>query len=320
MRVDQIITLVWVTNVALFGGTGWVGWSFWQQRQAQRDVPKFTWPEDDAPPINITRWPGAVGGFKHVWETPLNGLVPPPPPPPESKETKPVGIDVAFKSRIKIDKSIESSEPAITQLIVLDNGQQKTISLGSLIDEWQLVKVTIDRKSGTVSARFYNPRFEKDNGLVEIQQDDPGVKNIVEKEAPPFVRTVDGAFTDGDGLLGPTASQAYRDPEKPWEWIVPEDEVLYWQGKGQTEILDQLKLVERPEGVEIAAMPPRGPLKDTRGFNQGDIVVSINDVAVHSMKEILAYFRGEGRGLRRYVFVIQRDGATRTQTYNVPRR
>lgn len=318
MRVDQILTLLWVGNAALLGGTGWVGWTFWQQRQAQREVPKFAWPETEVPPIS-RRWPGAVGGFRHIWDTPLNGLVPPPPPPPDTGPAKPVDVGASFRSRIKIEKAIDASDPELTILVISDNGQQRQVSQGQAIDEWQLQKVRIDRETGAAIARFYNPRYEKDQGTIEIRQEFPELKDILAESAPPFTREVGGALADGLGTLGPNDPQAWLDPETG-EWQVPSAEVRYWEDAGQKEILQQTKFVERPNGLEIASQPPRGPLLNTRGLNQGDVVVSINDVAVKSMDDVYRYFRGEGRGLRRYVFVIERDGRQRTQTYNVRRR
>jgi hypothetical protein len=316
MRVDQVITLVWVANVALLGGTGYVGWTFLQQKQAQREVPKVAWPETEQGTIQ-TRWPGAITAFRHVWETPLNGLVPPPPKAEDTGPVAPVDIGVAFKARIQIETGIEGSDPSGTVAKITDGGQPKQIQLGSSIDGWQLVEFTIDRKTAQARAKFYNPRYEKNDGTVVIEQSVPAMKDPT--GAPLWKREVGGPFDESTATLGPEDPQGFFN-RATGEWDITAEEVLWWRWNGQKEILEQTRFVPRPGGLEVASMPPRGPLNNTRGITQGDVIVSINDVAVKTLDDVYAYFRGEGRGQRRYVIVIERDGKQRQQIYNVQRR
>ena len=104
MRISQIKTLCWASNVVVLLGAGWVGMHFFEtykavhrghvaaargfRVEARGTRPEVVWPEEpDAPDIE-TRWPGEITGFRSIWTTPVDGLVPKPPPPPTPTETR----------------------------------------------------------------------------------------------------------------------------------------------------------------------------------------------------------------------------------------
>lgn len=317
MRVDQVITLVWAGNIALLGGTGWVGWKFWEQKKASREIVQTEWPESGEALPQMDRWPGPVDQFQTVWKTPLDGLVPPPPKPPEETKTVVETLEQRFRNRIKIVNAVAATNPAASILKVQSGGQELVVALGQIVDEWQLVSIRIDASKSQVIAGFTNPMYEK--GVLVIEQAVEALKPIATEGAGRLIRRFEDAFSADAAKLSPDDAQGFLNPATG-EWEIPEKETLWWEFNGPSEIVEKTKLVSRPQGIEIASLPPRGPLNNTRGITQGDILVSVNDVAVRTIEELYAYFRGEGRELTRFVVVIERDGARRTQVYNVARR
>jgi hypothetical protein len=318
MRVDQVITLVWAANVLLLGGTGWVGWQFWEQKQAQKEKPPAVeWPEGkQGTDVPLRRWPGPVTNFRHVWETPFNGLVPPPPPPPDAPKVEKIDPATAFRNRVQLITVVEASEPFATMIQVNDTqGGQKPLVVGQKIDEWQLVRAGVDRAAGQFRAVFANPGYEK--GEVEIVAAMPKVDM---PSVPAWKPSYEGPVNEGTVPRDRVEVQAIR-VAATGEWMVPVEETDWWAVWGEADVLRKTKFVERPNGgLEVASMPPRGPLDNTRGVTQGDVIISINDTPVKSLAGALAYVRGPGRDLTRFVVVIERDGARRTQVYNVSRR
>ena len=57
-----------------------------------------------------------------------------------------------------------------------------------------------------------------------------------------------------------------------------------------------------------------------RGLRQGDVIKSINGVAVNSREEAVTYVKGPGKGRSRYDVVVERSGRLVTFTYNVRNR
>lgn len=315
MRVDQIITLVWVGNLALLGSTGYVGWKFWEQKKLGTKVAPVEWPEPKGTTGPFTRWPGPFTAFKAIVDTQVNGLVPPPPPPPNTGPVTPVDIGTSFRNRITIVSAFEGSEPPLTMVKISDSGTEKMISLGQRIDDWKLIDVRIDHALSKARVTFSNPHYEK--GPLVIEQDvkawaDPSKTGgfVLPPGEPPFsADRVDRGHLD---------TQAWN-PPGTGDWMVPAPEVYWWERWGEEEIVAKTKFVARPEGVEIASVPPNAALDSTRGLTQGDVIVSINGVAVKTLDDILAYLRGPGRNESRYAVVIERNGARRTTVYRVSR-
>src|SRR5207244_1316753 len=119
------------------------------------------------------------------------------------------------------------------------------------------------------------------------------------------VTPVKGGFV-GDEVAenGPLDPKAYEDPVTH-EWVIPETEQNWIEQYAEKDILPQL--ATKPDvdaqgvshGLRImssieANAPALGP---SHGINQGDIIRSINGVAVTSKEDILNYLRGDGKGL-----------------------
>jgi hypothetical protein len=320
MRVDQVITLVWVGNVALLGATGWVGWKFWEQKKARTQAPVVTWPTAEAKDPVAQKWPGPIRDFEHLWKTHLSGPVPPPPSPVAEVKRAPDDIRTIFKNRVSIVGGFTHSDPEASAIQLSDAqaaGGSRWMRTGESIDEWVLVGIATDEK-GFIHGRFQHPADPL--GVFDIASTKPQVAQVGEEGKPkPFQPTFDNTFaTPWEVDPNNVPRQAYFD-EKTNEWQVPFEEQVWWSKYGNEEILNKTTLVARPEGLEIASQPPRAALRDTRGITKGDILVSINDVPIRSEADLQAFFRGTGRSARRYVVVIQRDGKLRTQVYNVRR-
>lgn len=320
MRVDQIITLVWTANVLLLGGTGWVGWKFWEQKKAPPPPKTVEWPEVGARPTP-SRWPGDESKFRELWDVQINGLVPPPPKAAEPVKAAPVDPATAFRNRYTIEAGFPSTYPWGTVLQVKDSQKASTVLLvpGESLDDWKLVQVDINLATGACRAGFSNPAYEK--GILSIEQKLPAFPDVAKAGDPtPFVPEYPSdSVARKDAVKREVLTvQAYKD-SATGEWWVPDDETTWMEIWGESEILSKTKFKERPEGLEISTRPPRAALDSTRDFDQGDVVVSINGTPVRTLADVTNYLRGAGRGLARYEVVVERDGARRTQVYNVQR-
>ena len=60
-----------------------------------------------------------------------------------------------------------------------------------------------------------------------------------------------------------------------------------------------------------------GDLCQRRGLLPGDKVKSINGTPVNSRQDAVSYVKGPGKGLTRYLVVIERKGRMITMTYDV---
>ena len=75
----------------------------------------------------------------------------------------------------------------------------------------------------------------------------------------------------------------------------------------------------KPAGVELKTVR-KGSMIQKRGLLPGDVLVSINDHAVTTRADAVAWVKGPGKGQASYRVVIQRKGRLITMTYNVPGR
>ena len=321
MRIDQIITLVWAGNVALLGGSGYVGWRFYEAKKAQsRPAAEDEWPETAEGGLPPTRWPGAIAGFEHLWKTPLSGLVPPPPEPKAGPKVEKIDMAQAFKNRVKIQSGAEASSPAFTMVTVTVDGQSQVLRPGNRIDDWKLVRFWIERAPDTAStgyAEFENPQYEK--RTLVLKQDIADGKEASTPGAAPLIKEFGGPLTEGDVNEFLIETQAYFDPVSK-AWVVPYDEYKWWAVWGTKDVIEETRFVPRPEGLEVATRPPSASLDGSRGVEQGDVITTINGHPVKTLDDVFAYLRGDGQNETRFVVEIQRDGAKRTIVYRVARR
>jgi hypothetical protein len=332
MRVSQVHTLVWAGNVLLLAATGWVGWEFWQTKKAQSQLPPVEWPVADKATATGPRWPGPLTDFEHIWKTPLNGLVPPPPPPPVPPDVPKLDAANEFKKKVKV-LAAWLGEPAAEATIVNIEwgGKPVSIGLGHVIEDtvegkpfrWQLQKVAGRKDDGGGILTFHSSQVEKAGGFVVVEQ--PHVTVPAWPPFPPAPPDRD-ALDEKNVTRGVLTEQAFRDPDTG-AWTVPAGETAWWRVHGEDVVLKNLKTQDvvapdgRKLGVKLMSHPGEGSVVGTdRGISKGDLIKSINGVAVGSMGDVMLYLRGEGRGATKYIVVVERDGAERTLTYRIVRR
>ena len=323
MRIRQVQTLVWIGNVLVLAGAGWVAWGFVQTKKAQSGAGKAEWPEVPAKPMPSVG-PGDAKGFEHIWKTPVDGQIP---PPPEVKIEKPVQVDpaVEFKNKLQITGGMVGSSVTTSIQFTFD-GQAKTLRLGETIDgvgkSWQFIRFEWDRNSGTANARFVSGDLD-----VLVSQKPPGLKPLTDDETKKFV----AEFAPG----GPIDPNAVREDkiQRPafldratGEWTVTSEEALWWETFGESAFFVKLAAKTetdaegKPRGVRLMTVPSPPALAGGRGILQGDLIVSINKVPVRELTDVVAYLRGDGRCLERYDVVVERDGAQKALVYKVERR
>jgi len=323
MRIRQVQTLVWIGNVLVLAGAGWVAWGFVQTKKAQAGAGKSEWPEVAAKPIE-TRWPGEVKGFEHIWKTPVDGQIP---PPPEVKIEKPVQVDpaVEFRNKLQITGGMVGSSVTTSIQFTFD-GQAKTLRLGETIDgvgkSWQFIRFEWDRLTGTANARFVAGDLD-----VAVSQKPAGLKPLTDDETRKFVAEfVPGGPIDPQAVrLDKIQRPAFLDPATG-EWTVTSEEALWWETFGESAFLSKLAAKAEtdaegnPRGVRLVTVPTLPALSGGRGILTDDVIVSINQVPVKELKDVTNYLRGDGRGLERYDVVVERSGAQKTIVYKVERR
>lgn len=323
MRIRQVQTLVWCANVLVLAGAGWVGWTFFQTKRSQGTLAKVTWPESTAG-IDLKPWPGDVRGFAHIWDTPVNGLVPK--PPEEAKgPVVPVDPRAQFKGKVTLVSGLEfPRSTSQTTVLLTFGGSARVMRLGEFLDDggrqWQLTSFVVRRTDGSAVAKFSTGEFE-----VEVEQKLAALADLLKSGG-------DGPFRAVFDPNGPFQDVVKRErvDRQAWfadgAWNIPWEEALWWERWGEEDVLR--KLVTRTEtdaagalrGVRIASQPAAPALRGPRGIAQGDVLISVNAVPVRELKDLVAYLRGDGRGLREYTVVLERNGAQQTVLYRVEKR
>ena len=174
---------------------------------------------------------------------------------------------------------------------------------------WKLIKVEHDKahfiREGTdeqATLEVHRPVAGPLVGDVGEFIDDP---NITPRKAPPEARPLRLAVEI-----------------RPGYWDVPREEADWWGTWGEkvAEGVSVLPLRDpdtgRPAGLELKSVP-EGSMLRKRGYESGDVLRSVNGVPVTSKAQAMAYLKGEGKGLTRYVVEFERRGKIMTQTYNV---
>jgi len=105
------------------------------------------------------------------------------------------------------------------------------------------------------------------------------------------------------------------------EFNVPPEEEAWWGEYGEEEITDKVafevhKVKGKASGLMFKTID-KGSMMQRRGVKSGDILKSINGKPVKSRQGIINYLNKEGKGLKRYTVVIERNGKEIKKVYNV---
>jgi len=328
MRISQLKTLCWVGNLVVLAGVGWTVLQFVDAYQARAQKLEVVWPGEDKPVRGIERsWPGDLGAFSHIWETPVDGEVPKPDTGPavvvdKRTEAEKFKQGTFFRGGIIHDDTVQS-------IVRIERGGKILYALvGEIIDNWQLIGVT-----GSVEGA----------AVATFQHVDPSVTDLVLLEEEliempfkdgdmPFQRVVDD---DPDSPVGPDPErkvlkrQAYvADRAKPNDWTVPPEEWHWWRRWGASEVFEKASFATKKDadghavGLEVRSSLGAGtPVARGRGIHKGDVIKSINGTPITSEEDAARYLREEGKGLDRYeVEVEDATGKTRTMTYRFASR
>jgi hypothetical protein len=339
MRVSQIQNLTWAGNVLVLGGVVWVGLQFWNVKHAKA-APEPTWAKAKTDDVGKQRWPGERTVFDDIHKTPINGKVPP--PPEIKKEVVKVDRTTEFKGKLKYVSGVQFPDtPEMSLARVTYDGKDMWVRPGDDVGGFRLIEFSLvapkaaaapdgkparPERETIVRMVFRNPDPEAKESLLVIEQPDPQTKSLLGDGNQPFVPATETADIK-PGLApetGPIAAQAYQTPEG--DWVITEAEQLWIEVWGDKHVLPNLGMSPNTDasgiahGVKITSLPEsKTPLAPSHGLAVQDVVKSINGVAVNSKEEILEYLRGPGKGLYKYVVVVDTNGADRTVTYRVPR-
>ncbi len=321
MRVSQLQNVTWAGNVLVLAGLVWVGVQFKDalKLKAAKDL---KWDVQKAA-ADGPRWPGDLAGFAHIWTTPINGKVPPPPPPP-STQVKQVDEIAEFKGKIKYLGAFDFlRQPDKTTARVSFEGKELGITPGCSIGGFQFVEVSLDDAKKTAKLSFRDPK----KGVVfSVEQTVPQTPALTDPSHPPFTPGYDNRVQPGRVTeKGPLDLQSYPVPSTG-EWIITTDELEWIEEFYEKDVWAGLKAEPDVDaqgvsrGVKILSPLEMLPLATSHGVGTGDVVRAINDVPMTSKDDILAYLRGKGRGLEKYVVTVDSGGKSRTVVYRVQRR
>ena len=331
MRVSQLQNLTWAGNVVVLVGLAWVGVVFWEASK-KKPAPEWAWPKVKVG-AEGAKWPGDLAAFTHVWKTEIGGKVPPPPAAPTADKPK-EDRWTEFKNKFKYLSGWECIGQSWRSTVNVNfEGKDCVIRPGDEIGGFQLLQFTLvpvvsakpdaDKRPVNVArVVFRNP----ENGLAMPIDQAAVPQTLSDTKNPLFVKEY-GANVRPDTIneTDPLPQKAYLDPGTN-EWIVPADEQVWIERFAEKAVLG--KLAAKPEtdaqgatrGLRILAFPEIGtPLAPSHGIGQGDVVRSINGVAIASKNDVLDYLRGAGKALDRYEVVVETDHAERTIVYRVPR-
>jgi len=324
MRVSQVQNLTWAGNVLVLAGLAWVGVQFWNANKIrQKALPEFKWDMQKATNEG-PRWPGDVGAFAHIWQTPINGKVPPPPPPPNTVVVK-VDKVAEFKAKLKYLGGWEFPEqPEQSVARVNFDGKDASIRPGGSIGGFQLIAFGLDDKKKTATMTFRS--IETGEAPFTVEQPQSQAAPLSDSQNPPFKPSFGPGIAPLASPTAPLTQQGYQHP-KTGDWIIPEEEQQWMTQYGEDVLLKNLGT--KPDvdaqgvshGLRITSLPEAGtPLAPNHGVGLGDVVRSINGEPVASKEDIVTYLRGKGKGLEKYVVVIDTNGKEHTVVYVVRRR
>jgi hypothetical protein len=331
MRVNQIQNLTWAANVLLLGGLAWVGMSFWRVKTTKPSI-DLAWPKAGKTDEIRPRWPGEIAGFAHISTTPISGAVPPPP----EKTAAPVKLDrtTEFTSKLKYLGGFEFlTHPELTIVRLSYDGKEMSVNPGQEIGTtgFQLQGVVVKREKdakGEVQVThvltFKNPDTGATFPIPFAQA--PGAP-LTDERIAKFERVL------GDGLEravpkenAKLAATPFTDPASG-DVIIPEESQDWIRAHGEKSLLGTLGTETavdkegRPKGLRVKSAPGQNtPLGVSSGVYPEDVLLSINGVPVTSKEEVLLYLRGDGKGLDKYVVVLDRAGQEKTVVYRIPRR
>jgi hypothetical protein len=321
MRVSQIQNLTWAGNVLLLGGLVWVGFQFWEARK-QKTAKEWKW-ESQKVSTDGPRWPGDLAAFTHIWQTPINGKVPPPPVKPSEVVAK-VDKVQEFKNKLKYYGGMEfPGQPELSTARVNFEGKDWSICPGGTLGGFQLVEFTLDDAKKLARLVFRDPATGSN---FTVEQPPSLVPPISDPNVPLFKKRFGNAVQEGAvPENGPLDATAFPDP-KTGEIVIPEEEQAWLELYGQKNIwanLDTKPDVDAQgvsHGVKIMKSPEVAPLTPTHDVGVGDVVRSINGVPMTSKEDILNYLRGAGKGQTLYKVEIENAGKVRTVVYRLSRR
>ncbi len=189
------------------------------------------------------------------------------------------------------------------------------VTIGGKVEDWKLVMVRKDE------ADFENTRTGDRVTLKAEREAVPALAPAGSGETNPRRGPTLGTRPEDWNSTRPPREMVEK---SPGVWEVPRQTARWWGEYGEERLQDvSLQPVvnpktKKPMGLQVRSIK-KGSILERRGIRKGDILRSINGHRVGSRQEAIAYLKGEGRGLTRYVVEIDRDGRILTLTYNVHR-
>ena len=335
MRVSQIQNLTWAADVVVLVLVVVAGVRFLQSvRTKSPRAPD--WKTTNSDSVGGPRWPGERPAFDHIHTTPIAGA--PPAPAATAPERPAVDPTQEFRNKLNYLSGIQFPDtPEMSLARISYDGKEQWIRPGNHVGPFRLVEFTLTPSKpvadpdGRQTPNEYAAaarlvfRDPAKPGLVVIDQPDPTSKPLTAPGNQPF----DPEPETPDIKPGVCPEQGPVEPpfiNSIGEWVIPDSERLWIETWGEKHVLPNLGMKPQADpsgdarGVRITQLPEsKTPLGSSHGIYVDDVVRSINGVAVNSKEEILQYLRGDGRGLYKYVVVVETHGAERTVVYRVPR-
>lgn len=325
MRIKALKQLLWIVNALLVLGVVGVVMKFFFLAPTNRKLARSA--EDILGEViqqgrrTIERTkPDPAHTYRFTHELAIFGA--PPPPPEVANPETPVAQRSPLARNYELMWTLLDPRGwgSYAHLAKLPDRKTLTaVEVGEKVDgAWKLIRVSLtdaefeDEVTGdTVTLeRVTTPTIPLNDG-----SDSP---NSGDAELPPGME-VAKRTPEEDFRLGPVKS-ALKKGENHWEMPAEEGN---WLGRNGEQVASQLTLkpeqdpaTGRPDGVRVVNIA-EGSIARSRGLLPGDKVKSINGTPVNSRGDAISYLKGPGKGLNRYLVVIERKGKIITMTYDV---
>ncbi len=260
--------------------------------------------------------------YRNTHELAINGAPPPPPevigPGSEQPKVSPLARNYELAWQMLDPEGWGS----YAHLLKLSDQTIISVEVGEMVDgAWKLIRVGVDdaefedETSGTTVTlvRKRSEIVDLDSGVSETGSANPS--------GPGFGSDGRERTPEEDFKLGPIKG-ALKKTENHYE--MPVEEAGWW-GRNYEQVANQVALqpvkdpeTGRPDGVLVKKITA-GSMAQRRGLLPGDKIKSVNGTPVNSRQDAINYYKGPGKGLNRYLVVIERKGRLITLTYDVRR-
>jgi len=260
-----------------------------------------------------------IDGEPPVEEGPVDPLEKDAPVPPLAQDYDLLWVAVSIDDPLGSYAHLEYKKDKKTAITVQVGEFVEFVRTGSHVNgDWKLVLVSAIPSPWR--AEFVQDGTGEQVTLEQVRED-PG-----ELENGPLVDPKEIGDAAGPGVSLPKKQPRERPTRelveiRENEFNVPPEEQEWWGAYGEDELTSKVALEPaKVDGKSIGLMfksVEKKSMMERRGVKSGDILKSINGKPVRTRQGIVNYLNKEGKGLKRYEVIIERNGKDIKKVYHV---